>query len=310
MARRGIDRVPFRIAPMLATLISEPFDRPGWVFEEKYDGIRIVAYKEGARVQLLTRNMIDRTGAFPLIAGAIARLSARTLVLDGEVVAFDRHQVSRFQLLQQGAPGSVYVAFDCVFRDGRDLRKLALADRRTELEAILRDQPRPLVLARRLSGNGLTAYAQAQRKQLEGIVAKDAASVYEECRSTRWMKVKVLQEEEFVIGGFTRPSGARTYFGALLLGAYDGSALRYVGKVGTGFTQHTLKSLFTAFGPLVTPKSPFVNSPRERGVTWLTPRLVAQVAFHEWTADQRLRQPSFLGLRSDKAPKECRLSAA
>jgi bifunctional non-homologous end joining protein LigD len=299
-------RIPFRIQPMLATLVAKPFHRPGWVYEEKYDGYRLLAYKEGDHVTLLSRTAHNRTEAFPTITNAVARLKPRTLLLDGEVVAFDRRRVSRFQLLQQGDSARVFAVFDCLYVEGRDLRKTPLAARRDHLETALSRSDR-LLPARRLASDGLAAYRVARKKGFEGIIAKDVASVYEERRSSKWLKVKVHQEEEFVIAGYTRPSGLRSHFGALLLGAYKGNDLQYVGKVGTGFSRKTLSSLRKQFQPFVVEKTLFVNPPRETGVTWLAPRLVAQVAFHEWTKDGRLRAPAFLGLREDKKPKECLL---
>ena len=180
---------------MLATLVDEPFDRPGWVYEEKYDGYRILAYKEGARVTLFSRNAKDRTATFPDIARDVARLRARTLLLDGEVVAFDAKLVSRFQLLQRGDAPHVFAVFDCLFRDGADLRRKPLGERREFLEKGIAGGTR-LLLSRRLAVDGLAAYRVARRKGFEGIVAKDAQSVYEERRSTRWLKVKVHQEDE------------------------------------------------------------------------------------------------------------------
>jgi len=303
------DRIPFRVRPMLATLVGQPFDRPGWVYEEKYDGYRILAYKEGERVRLLSRNAKDRTAAYPQVAAAVGALSSRTLLLDGEVVAFDRHGVSRFQLLQQGAATPAYAVFDCLYANGRDLRHQPLAVRRAALEAAVHAR-KPLLLARRLVKNGVAAYEQAKRSGYEGLVAKDIAAPYVEKRSAKWLKVKVHQEEEFLIVGYTPPEGSRARFGALLLGANDRGRLRYVGKVGTGFSEHALASLFRAFQPLVRKTSPLADPPRERGITHLTPRLVAQVAFEEWTADGRLRQPVFLGLRDDKKPEEVVLPGA
>jgi bifunctional non-homologous end joining protein LigD len=176
--------------------------------------------------------------------------------------------------------------------------------RRHELEAALGQPPKQLLLSRRLAQNGLTAYSIAKRKGLEGIVAKDSDASYEERRSSRWLKVKVHQEEEFVIGGYTAPAGARKHLGALLLGAYRGKELIFVGKVGTGFSQQALADLAKLFRPLFRSSAPFVDSPRAKNVIWLEPRLVAQIAFHEWTADQKLRQPVFLCLRDDKAAAE------
>ena len=294
---------------MLATLVPKPFDRPGWVYEEKYDGYRILAYKEGERVRLLSRNANDRTAVYRQVAAAVGALSSRTLLLDGEVVAFDRKGVSRFQLLQQGTASPAYALFDCLYANGRDLRHEPLEVRRAALEAALHAHL-PLFLARRLAKNGVAAYEQAKRKGYEGLVAKDAASPYVEKRSTKWLKVKVHQEEEFLIVGYTPPEGSRSRFGALLLGANDRGRLRYVGKVGTGFSERSLATHFRAFQPLVRKTSSLVDPPRERGVTYLTPRLVAQVAFEEWTADGKLRQPVFLGLRDDKKPEEVVLPEA
>lgn len=289
---------------MLATLIHEPFDRPGWVYEEKYDGFRILAYKEGARVRLLSRNDHDRTATYADVAQTVGRLPARTLLLDGEVVAFDRRGVSRFQLLQQGAAPRAYEVFDCLYDDGRDLRRAPLTERRAALERAVPDN-HLVHCARRLAANGLEAYRLARRRGLEGVLAKDERAPYEEKRSKKWLKVKVRQEDEFVIGGFTAPRGARGRFGALLLGAYNAEGrLRYVGKVGTGFTQRTLNSLYGALKPLVRATPPFVDPPRERDATYVSPRLVAEVAYEEWTADWKLRQPAFLGLRDDKKPRD------
>ncbi|HEY7113594.1 MAG TPA: non-homologous end-joining DNA ligase [Thermoanaerobaculia bacterium] len=301
--KRGADRIPFRVSPMLATLVDEPFDRPGWVYEEKYDGYRILAYKEGGRVTLLSRNGKDRSDSFADVARAVAALPDRTLLLDGEAVAFDKRLVSRFQLLQQGESPVVFAVFDCLYRNGKDLREEPLSVRRAAAEAAIAGSDR-LFASRRLGDDGRKAFAVARKKGFEGMVAKDAASPYFEGRSTRWLKVKVHQEEEFVIGGYTPPAGTRTHFGALLLGAHRGKELRYVGSVGTGYSQKTLATLHRGFRPLVRTASPFSDPPRIKGATWLEPRLVAQVAFQEWTHDARLRQPVFLGLRDDKKPSD------
>jgi bifunctional non-homologous end joining protein LigD len=289
---------------MLATLVDQPFHRPGWVYEEKYDGIRVLAEKDGRQVTLLSRNLKDRTGDFPAIAHAIATLPAPTLVLDGEVVIFEASRVSHFQLLQRReAAGAepIYAIFDCLFARGEDLRGRPLAERRRRLEAEVPERP-PLQLARRLDDNGLAAFRRAARLGLEGLVAKRLDSVYRSgIRSPAWLKVKVRREDEFVIGGFTRPAGARQHFGALLVGAWERARLRYAGKVGTGFTARTLADLMARFAPLVRATSPFHERPRERHATWLEPRLVAQLAYTELTEDGRLRHPVFLGLRADKA---------
>ena len=291
---------------MLATLVDAPVDRPGWVAEEKYDGIRLIAYKDGREVSLITRNDIDRTADFPGVAAAIARLPAPTLVLDGEVVIFDAGRVSRFSLLQRRDDGSapVYAAFDCLYARGRDLRDRPLRERREHLEREVRAGP-ALLVARRLESTGSQAYEQARRLGLEGIILKDESARYESgARSRAWLKVKLRNEEEFVIGGYTAPGGARTHFGALLVGAWQGDRLRYAGKVGTGFTQRTLTNLMRRFRPLVRASSPFADRIRERDATWLDPVLVAQLAFTEWTQDGKLRHPAYLGLREDKRARD------
>jgi len=293
----------FRVQPMLATLVPKPFDRAGWVYEEKYDGDRILAYKEGGRVRLLSRNGKDRTEKFPQIAAAIRALPADTLLLDGEVVVVDRKGVSRFQLLQQDKGEPVYAVFDCLFREGKDLRRKPLSVRRGVMERSIGSSP-VLIASHRLAANGLEAFRIAQRHGYEGLVAKDLASPYAQRRSTAWLKVKVHQEDEFVIAGYTRPAGSRQHFGALLLGAYDESALHYVGKVGTGFDQRALAALYRQFQPLVRVRPALVDPPRGTGVVYLAPRLIAQVSFQEWTADRKLRQPVFLGLRDDKRPRD------
>jgi len=298
---------------MLATLVKEPFDKPGWVYEEKYDGYRILAYKEGRRVMLLSRNANDRTGTFLAVANAVAKLPARTLLLDGEVVAFDSKRVSRFQLLQNSTTELSYAVFDCLYKDGLSLRHDPLTIRRAVLDNLLgktsgtRDTIFGSVF---LASNGLKAFEVAKQKGYEGLVAKDASATYVEGRSNKWLKVKVHQEDEFLIVGYTKPAGARKHFGALLLGAYEHGNLRYVGKVGTGFDQKSLARLYQMFQPLVRAKSTVVNPPREKDVTYLAPHLVAEIAYEELTADRKLRQPVFLGLRDDKRPEDVRLPEA
>jgi len=300
---------PAPVAPMLATLVDAPFHKPGWIWEEKYDGIRLIAVKDGRRVRLITRNDKDRTTDFPEVAAALAALPAPTLVLDGEVVVYDAGGISRFQLLQRRAEGAsppIYVAFDCLHARGRDLLREPVTVRRAELEKEVREGPR-LQIARRVAEDGLAAFAEARRRGLEGVIGKDPASRYEPgVRSPAWSKVKVRAEEEFVIGGFSAPRGSRSHLGALLVGAWEGAGLRYAGKVGTGFTEKTLIDLHRRLSPLVRPTSPFLDAPRMRDATWAEPQLVAQLAFTEMTTDGKLRHPVFLGLRDDKNARDVR----
>jgi len=263
----------------------------------------MVAYKEGEKVSLISRNAIERSARYPEIAAEIKKLKPKTLVLDGEVVVFDAKRVSRFALLQQGKGQPQYAIFDCLYVDGKDLRSEELSERRKELERVVKPANR-LLLTQRLSPDGLKAFQIASRKGMEGIVAKNLASQYVGRRSTEWLKVKVHQEAEFVIGGYTEPEGARNYFGALLLGVYLRGELQYVGKVGTGFDEKTLKELHAKFRKIVRLKSPFSMDVRERDATFLSPELVAQISFAEWTDEGKLRQPVYLGLRDDKSAKE------
>jgi len=296
-------KVPFRTGPMLATLVDEPFSRANWVFEEKYDGVRILAYKEGEEVSLISRNGIDRTERYAEIAGALQKLDAQTLALDGEVIVRDKKKISRFQLLQQGKGTPQYAVFDCLYVDGQDLRKRPLLERREMLERAV-ENATPLIVAERVAADGLKAFQVATRRGMEGILAKDLAATYTAGRSRSWLKVKVHQEEELVIGGFTEPSGARQRFGALLVGVYEGKRLRYAGKVGTGFTEKSLNELYGKMRKLERERSAFADEVRERGATFIAPKLVAQVAFTEWTADGKLRHPVYLGLRDDKSARE------
>jgi len=291
---------------MLATLVAKPFHEHGWIYEEKYDGVRILAYKEGQRVKLLSRNAIDRTDRFPHVAAAIRNLRHVNLLFDGEVVVFDRKRVSRFQLLQNGTDNSVYAVFDCLYLEGNDLRRQPLSKRRGAMEDSI-GSSKVLMQSRILNANGLEAYRMARRKGYEGVVAKDYASPYVEGRSKDWLKIKIHQEDEFVIVGFTEPSGSREHFGALLLGAYRGGKLHYAGKVGTGFDQRGLASLHRKFRPLIRKRLDLIDPPRGQGITFIEPRLVAQISFQEWTAEKKLRQPVFLGLRDDKTPRDVEL---
>jgi bifunctional non-homologous end joining protein LigD len=296
------------IRPMLATLSSDIPSGPDWVFEEKYDGIRALAYRTKGRVRLWSRNELDLTAGFPDIATAIAGLPGGDLVLDGELVIFDPKGVSRFQLLQRRGGGgrSEYAVFDVLEEDGKPLLRRPLRERRAALETLL-DGGDALRLSRRMGKSGTSAYARAQKKGWEGIIAKDETSIYEPgVRSRAWLKVKVRKQSEFVIGGFTAPAGSRAHLGALLVGLYDGTRLRYAGKVGSGYTGESLEDLATRLAPIRSDASPFADAPRMKDATWVKPRLVAQVAFAEWTADGKLRQPVFLGLRRDKSPRECR----
>ncbi len=297
---------------MLATRVKEPFTRKGWVFEPKYDGWRLVAIRRKGKVTLATRRGFDLAEELPEIVKAVEALPGKGLVVDGEMVVFDDRGIASFRLLQErnepGARRPTYVLFDCLESDGISLMTRPLAERRAALETLVGARPAPpLALAERLGTDGPAAYERAIKRGWEGVVGKDLTSPYEAGRrSLRWLKVKVRLEEEFVIGGFTLPSEPRPHFGALLVGLWEGRSLRYCGSVGTGFTDAILLSLLERLEPLYRKDSPFSPAPREvKDPVWVEPRLVARVAYAEWTGDEKLRQPSFLGLREDKDPKAC-----
>jgi bifunctional non-homologous end joining protein LigD len=295
---------------MLASLSKVVVTGPGWRYEEKYDGIRALAYRDDDRVRLLSRTGQDLTAGFPHIVEAIRALEDRDCVLDGELVVFDSQRVSRFQLLQRRGVDprtrTTYAVFDCLRSNGRDLLKRPLDERRRRLLELIPRRAGPLMPSRRLPNDGERALATARDRGWEGVMAKLADSPYEPgARSRAWLKIKVRGESEFVIGGYTPPQGSRTELGALLVGLYDQGKLRFTGKVGTGYTQDTLRDLGAKLKSLRTEAPPFDPLPRVAGAIWVAPRLVAQIAYAEWTADGKLRQPAFLGLRTDKRPEEC-----
>jgi bifunctional non-homologous end joining protein LigD len=317
--RRRVD--PRRQPPMLATLVGEPFSGPEWLFEVKYDGVRILAEREGGRVGLWGRHGQEFTVRYPEVVEALQALPLDRFVLDGEVVAFDAAGRTSFQRLQArmhvSRPADVAVArrqvpvqavfFDALSLAGHDLRDLPLSERKALLARLL---PRrgTASYGDHVLERGEELFAACDARGLEGIVAKRLASPYRGGRTRDWLKIKCQRRQEFVIGGYTDPHGARPYFGALHLGVYDDQGrLVYVSKVGTGFDARSLRQLWERLQPLRRRTSPFdVGTPTGRGHHWVEPRLVAEVRFTEWTEDGGLRHPTFLGLRDDKRPEECR----
>jgi DNA ligase D-like protein (predicted ligase) len=303
------------IALMLATLTDRRDFGEDWLLERKFDGERCVARKDGGDVRLQSRTAKDLTGAYPEIRSALARQRHGELVLDGEVVAFDGEQTS-FSRLQQrlgvtspsaervAANPVVYCVFDLLKLDGDDLRDLPLLERRARLTDAIRPSA-AVQLSEAWRDDSQKRFAQACRAGWEGLIAKRAAAPYVSGRSRDWLKLKCVWEQEFVIGGYTDPSGSRTDFGALLVGYYEDGRLRYAGKVGTGYTAATLRELGARLRELQAPESPFADArPIPKATHWTRPELVAQIGFAEWTNDGRLRQPRFLGLRDDKAPSD------
>jgi bifunctional non-homologous end joining protein LigD len=321
--------MPAAIEPMMA----EPAERlprgEGWLFEVKWDGVRALAFVDHEDLRLQARSGLRCERQYPELAVIPHQLAALQAVLDGEIAVLDSKGIARFHLIQpriaNADPNSiahlarstpvVYFVFDLLYLDGFDLRKVPLSERRRLLEEIV-TPGEVLRISDAFPGAGEELLAAATEHGLEGIVAKHGTSHYESKRSREWLKIKVVNEQEFVIGGFTEPQGDRQYFGALVLGVYDegpsgAKPLRWVGNVGTGFDQKSLAALYQRLEPLITSHCPFAERPKpDRGMTWVRPELVCQVKFGEWTQDRRLRAPVFLGLRNDVAPRQVREESA
>jgi bifunctional non-homologous end joining protein LigD len=292
--------------PMLATLVSEPpTDQRGWAYEMKYDGFRAITAITNGEMAIWSRNELDLIPRFPQVAKAMAKLKVSDAVFDGEIVAEDEKGVPRFQLLQGGTNREKMIVFDILWLDGEDLRRRPYTERRATIEKILRRAPAGVELAQTLDMSGAEALQRAAGGGWEGIIAKRRTSVYEGRRSKEWLKVKALNEQELAIIGYTLSSATTREIGALHLGYLgDDGAMHYAGKVGTGFSSKLRIELRDRLAKDEVPVSPAKDAPRSRDAHWVRPRLVAQVAFTEWTADNRLRHPSFLGLRDDKSPEE------
>jgi bifunctional non-homologous end joining protein LigD len=306
--KKSAERLPHVKSVELATLIDAPFDDDDWLFEIKWDGYRaLCTIDEAGKLALVSRNGLDLLAKFPSMADLAEAFSSIPIVVDGEIVSLDAKGRSDFQRLQESQKGGggqlTYVAFDLLYADGRDQRKVPLEERKALLERLIRDDD--LVLySKHVVGKGKALFAQAQRNNLEGIVAKKRDSFYVERRTRDWLKIKAQYEQEFVIGGWTEPRGSRTGFGSLLLGAYVGKTFTFVGNVGTGFTQKTIAEISKKLAVRSRERSPFSNDVVANAPAhWVKPDLVCQVRFTEWTRDGYLRHPAFLGLREDKDPK-------
>jgi bifunctional non-homologous end joining protein LigD len=307
---------PTWLDPMLATLTDAPFSDAGWIFERKLDGIRCLSFRKGNEIKLYSRKRQPLERTYPEVAEQLLHQRSTDFVMDGEVVAFAGSRTS-FALLQQrsgitdplrarrsGVTVSYYV-FDLLHLEERDTRALPLLARKRLLEAAI-DFSGPLRFTEHRSAEGRALLEEACANGWEGLIAKRANSKYTSRRSTNWLKLKCSQGQEFVIGGFTEPSGTRTGFGALLVGYYDHGSLVYAGKVGTGFDEKTLRDLKRRMVEIESAVSPFAPGPRrfDKGSHFLEPTLVAQVEFTEWTRDGMLRHPRFVGLRQDKKAQE------
>jgi bifunctional non-homologous end joining protein LigD len=316
---------------MLAESIEKPFDGAEWLFEIKWDGYRAIAFIEGGKVRLVSRNQNDLTPRYPELKDMAGLIHAKTAILDGEVVALDEEGKASFSLMQQRTgfrPGGkrsagnagvpvLYYAFDLLYLDGYDWRRVPLGERKRKLESVLvtGDGVR---YSDHYEERGKDLFEIARQKGLEGIVAKRRASCYEERRSGEWLKIKIRHRLEAVIAGYTETKGSRTHFGSLVLGLYDSRGrLIHVGQAGSGFNQKSLGEIADVLKKLETKRNPFFGEVDAlRKVSWVKPELVAEIEYAEWTggttqgSGPKLRAPVFLGLRDDKDPKECLLTQA
>jgi bifunctional non-homologous end joining protein LigD len=327
--------MPAAIYPMLATSIELPFDGRDWLFEIKWDGYRAIAFIEDGKVRLVSRNQNELTSRYPELKDLPNSLKAKNAILDGEVVALDEQGRPSFSLMQQrtgfrpgGKRGPVdaavpvlYYAFDLLYLDGYDWRRVALEARKKELASII-IQGDSLRYSDHYEQQGKALFELAREKGLEGIVAKKRECPYQERRSTDWLKIKVRHRLECVIGGYTEPEGSRLYFGSIVLGLYDKQGrLIHAGQAGSGFTQKSLAEIWKLLKERETNANPFYGEVEAlRKVHWVRPDLVAEIEYAEWTGGEesgkvagtgpKLRAPVFLGLRDDKSPRECLLEEA
>jgi bifunctional non-homologous end joining protein LigD len=321
--------MPTAIHAMLATSVNDPFDDPEWLFEIKWDGYRAIAFIAKGKVRLVSRNQNDLTAQYPELHGIPSSIKAETAILDGEIAALDEQGRSSFSLMQQRTGirsggrrtasrqdiSVLYYVFDLLYLDGYDLRRVSLEERK-DLLAKITGLDGPVRYSDHFS-QGKALFDVAKQKGLEGILAKRRSSIYEERRTREWLKIKITQTLDCVIGGYTDPEGSRAYFGSIVLGLYDNKAeLIHIGQAGTGFDEAMLKQVWQALKKLETKRSPFPHGVEAlRTVHWVKPELVAEIKFTEWTHESaeggmKLRAPVFLRLREDKDPKECVLAVS
>jgi bifunctional non-homologous end joining protein LigD len=311
---------------MLATPIDKPFDGDDWLFEIKWDGYRAVAFIENGKVRLVSRNQNELTARYPELKDLPQLVKAKTAILDGEVVALDEQGRPSFSLMQQRTgfrPGGrraapqagvpvLYYAFDLLYLDGYDLRRLPLEERKKKLASVILSGG-SLRFSDHYEREGKALFEIAREKGLEGILAKKRDCPYQERRSSDWLKIKIRHELECVIGGYTEPEGSRAHFGSIVLGLYDKQGrLIHVGQAGSGFNQKSLAEIWKLLKRREAKQKPFYGEVEAlRKVSWVKPELVAEIEYSEWTggtntgSGPKLRAPVFLGLRDDKDPKEC-----
>ena len=313
------EAMPTLINPMLATLTKEAFSDPNWIFEFKWDGIRAVGFLKNKKVQLVSRNAKEFAFRYPELSSLPKWIDAENAILDGEIVALTDKGIPSFQLLQQrmglnakseiarlaNESPVVYYVFDLLYCNGFSLMGAELIHRKALLKEIM-EENEFLRYSDHVIGDGVKLFQKASKLQLEGIIAKHQSSLYVQKRTRDWLKIKTVLRQEVVIGGYTEPKGSRIRFGSLVVGLYRDSELTYVGHVGGGFNERSLKQVYSFMQPLKQQKSPFLSTPKtNEKVQWIKPALVCEVKFSEWTSDGMMRQPIFMGLRDDKQPAQC-----
>lgn len=308
------NKMPHQIKPMLATLINEPFDKNDWFFEIKWDGYRAIAEIEKEKVKLYSRNLQPFENKFGVITDELKKIN-HDAVLDGEIVALDKDGKPSFQYLQDYEKNPkrelVYYVFDVLFLDGIDLQNNPLWERKKILSEII-PKTGQIILSEHIEKNGIEFFEAAKKQGLEGIMAKDRNSIYQQgVRGQNWLKIKTHLRQEAIICGFTKPRGSREKFGALILGVYKRKELQYIGHTGTGFDEKSIESLYKKMKPLTQQQSPFTKIPKTNTpATWLKPKLICEIKFQGWTNDGSMRQPVFMGLREDKKPEEIKKEIA
>ena len=308
--------MPAFVAPQLATLVDAPPLEDGWVHEIKFDGYRMLCHLDHGKVRFFSRNQKDWSSKFPGITKVINSLKATTAIIDGEVVMIDSSGRTSFQKLQQamgrgGATGFIYQVFDLIYFEGLDLTRTPLIERKEALKALVATGTKSTLLqySDHQEGNGKLFFKSACEYGLEGIVSKRADSQYVSARNRNWLKVKCSKRQEFVIAGYIPSSKGLPGFGSLILGVYEKGRFIYAGRVGTGFNLKQRAELGKKLDRISRATMPFDFKPEAKGLNeahWCEPRLVAEVAFTEWTSDGSIRHPSFQGLREDKKPQQVR----
>jgi len=300
-------RQPSWISPMLARLHKRPFSDSDWIFEKKLDGIRCLVFSKNGKIKMMSRNKLSLNATYPHINNALEKCKNTNFIIDGEIV-YESGKLNSFARLQKLDKVKIkktrLFVFDIIFLNGFDLTGLPLIKRKELLKKAF-EFSRHVSFMTFKKADGLVYFKQVVSQGFEGVIAKKKNSEYLSKRSNEWLKIKSVNRQEFVICGYTSPGGSRKGFGALLLGFYKNNKLKYAGKVGTGFDDKELVSLFAKLKPIIIKSCPFEKEPKVKAI-WVRPKLIAECSFTEWTTDNKLRHPSYLGLRKDIKLKNVR----